>query len=193
MRDCGGWNTVYGKRIKQGLLYRGSEMNSHVNITEDGLKTLSDDLKLKSVLDIRGKTEKVEDVYKGNYMNIPGSSYNWLDNPASAKVLFDFICDTDNYPLYFHCWGGADRTGVLAFMIGCVLGMCYDDLLTDYEITSMSIYGPRSRNSDHFKSFITPFEQLSGETHNEKAANFLLGCGITQQQIDTFRNFMTEK
>ena len=53
IRDCGGWMTDSGKKVKQGLIYRGSELNSHVTVTNAGLKTMREDLKIKTVLDIR--------------------------------------------------------------------------------------------------------------------------------------------
>ena len=192
VRDFGGWKTDDEKIIKQGILYRGSELNSHVNVTTDGLKTMEDVLKIKSVLDLRGKSEVVENVYRHKYINVPVSAYGeWFGHPNSTREIFEFLCDEKNYPIYFHCWGGADRTGTLAFLLGALLGMSYEDLLDEYEITSLSIWGVRTRNSEkHFKSFMQEFNAIEGQTIKEKAENHFLSTGVSKMLIEKFRDIM---
>lgn len=192
IRDCGGRKTVTGQQIKQGLLYRGSEMNSHVNITADGINTMKNVLKITSVLDLRGDTEDVRDIYKGIYINIPVRPYSeWFLYPNTMKQIFEFLSDEQNYPVYFHCWGGADRTGTLAFLLGAILGQSYEDLIDDYEITSLSVWGIRSRNSENLcKSFLEKFNSFEGETTCEKATNYILSCGISETLIEKFKQIM---
>ena len=192
VRDCGGWKTINGKRIRQGLLYRGSEMNSHVNITDDGIKTMKEILKIKSVLDLRGSSEEVVNVYKANYLNIPVCAYSdWFNHPEKTNEIFGFLSQKENYPIYFHCWGGADRTGTLAFLVGAVLGQTYDDLIDDYEITSLSVWGVRTRNSkEHYKRFYETFSSFEGASIEEKAETYLISCGIDRSLIEKFRDFM---
>jgi DNA segregation ATPase FtsK/SpoIIIE-like protein len=69
VRDAGGWAALSGKRIKQGMIFRGSEMNSHVTVTSAGVATLKNQLGLRSVLDIRGDTEELANVYGEGYLN----------------------------------------------------------------------------------------------------------------------------
>ena len=80
VRDCGGWTGLNGKKIKQGLLYRGEEFNKQNNgragssasdyhydpskasagdpygqkISEAGIKTVVNELQIKTEVDIRG-------------------------------------------------------------------------------------------------------------------------------------------
>ena len=53
-RDMGGWDCDGGK-VKQGIVYRTARLHddSVVNITEDGIKTMLDQLKVKTEIDLR--------------------------------------------------------------------------------------------------------------------------------------------
>lgn len=66
---------------------------------------------------------------------------------TSLKAIFDCLGDENSYPIYFHCNAGADRTGTLAFLINGLLGVEYDGLVKDFEMTSFSAYsGKRYRS-----------------------------------------------
>ena len=194
VRDLGGARTLDGKRVKMGLLYRGSEMNSHMTITEKGLWSMENELKIKSVLDLRGGAEEVLDVYRHNYLHVSNSAYaGYLGHYETNKKIFDFLSDENNYPIYFHCWGGADRTGTVAYMLALILNVRYEDIIDDYESTTLSIWGIRTRNRDLYQNFITKLETFEGETLYEKAVSFMLSSGITMEQIENIRSFMLEK
>ena len=50
-------------------------------------------LQIKSALDLRRNTEIVEDVYKGNYKNIPCYAYTDIfDHPQTVRDIFKFFC-----------------------------------------------------------------------------------------------------
>ena len=85
----------------------------------------------------------------------------------------EFLSHEENYPIYFHCRGGADRTGSYAFVLGALLGMSLDDLILDYEITSLSIWGTRLRKHKLFVPFLEAFMALDGKTLSEKARTFM--------------------
>ena len=61
IRDLGGWETNSGEMILQGKIYRSGELNIHGTqdfcITEDGIRTMLDDLHIKTEIDIRGEDE----------------------------------------------------------------------------------------------------------------------------------------
>ena len=194
VRDLGGARTNDGRRVKMGLIYRGSELNSHMNVTEKGLWSMENELKIKSVLDLRGKAELLENTYNKAYIHISNSAYaTYLEEIEINKRIFDFLSDEKNYPIYFHCWGGADRTGTVAYILGLILGVRYEDLIDDYESTTLSIWGIRTRNRDLYQNFITKLETFEGETLYEKTVSFMLSSGITMEQIENIRSFMLEK
>ena len=193
VRDVGGCVTRDGRVVKQGLLYRGSELNSHVNVTEKGLETMREILRIKSEIDLRNSNEQVMDVYHGNYVNIPIPAYkNFLAKPELSREIIDFLANEDNYPIYFHCWGGADRTESFIFLFGLLLGISIDDLIDDYELTSLSVFGARSRNKEIFKNYLIILEDMEGADLYEKGYNYLLSCGIEPEKLEKVRSIFLD-
>ena len=174
VRDLGGYETATGE-VKYGLVYRGGKLNGTTSgeaITEDGKSEMRDSLKIKTEIDLRstgddgGQTENA--IGEGvNYIKIPLGQYaNILDyetwssldkseksgnfdanNKNAVKQIFELLADEKNYPMYFHCNAGADRTGTLALLINGLLGVDEQMLIKDYELTTISRYGKRLRSS----------------------------------------------
>ena len=89
---------------------------------------------------------------------IPGYTFYSDDTPSIArgyetyvgpaiKQAMELLADENNYPIYFHCSAGADRTGTFAYLVNGLLGVPYEDLVKDFEITSFSTYGNRYRSA----------------------------------------------
>lgn len=201
IRDTGAWKTEDGKRIKQGLIFRGSEMNKHHIITEEGLIDIHRDMKIKTDLDIRGEKEAmVTSSPAGDSVEfylIPVAAYSEFlseEQKPRTKQLFEILADETKYPIYYHCWGGADRTGTIAFMLGSILGVKFEDLLLDYELTSLSVWGDRSRNSDLWKSLIEQLNKYGdSEDPRKNVISFLHSCGITDEIINKIRKNLIEE
>ena len=159
-RDLGGWKTETGKKINYGKIYRGARTN---DFSKKDLTILHDFLNIKSEIDLRnshddgGQNSSILGD-KANYLKAPISQYSYIlpsfsindrsfdtNSPAEIKRIFDFLADENNYPLFFHCNAGADRTGTLAFLILGSLGVSEDDLTRDFELTSFSKGGIRLR------------------------------------------------
>ncbi len=204
VRDLGGWKGTNGF-VRQEMIYRGSEMDAHMKMREEGKSILLNDLKIQTDLDLRGLSELGSQ--PGNYYSPLGKKVNWLSVPLSSyanifnesgkkqyKKIFDALDNKKNYPLYIHCWGGADRTGTLIFMIQSVLGLSDRDLIADYEETSFAVFGVRSRDSKQFQEFLQKLNEFGQKKDSlrRRAELFLLSCGISQDQIDRFRTIMTE-
>ena len=202
IRDLGGYLTQDGKyRIKQGMIYRGCNLD---RITQRGTDKLLNVYKVKTELDLRDSSDSA---FTGvtpvshllNYINVSGVGYS---NSIREKYVESFkqellvFMDTANYPIYAHCSAGRDRCGTLMFHIGALLGMSDEQLLADYEMTylSASSYAKGdTKGHDWMYSFLQEFEMLEGQTYSEKAVNFWLKNGITQEQIDTLRSIMLEE
>lgn len=166
MRDIGGWTAKNGKKIPYGKLYRGGSLAS---ITSIGKETFLNETKLgiKTEIDLRAGDEGVSSLVdpRLNYQKLPIWNYTRIipdyyvysddniplgyDDVYSAvgiKAIFELLANPNNYPAYFHCAAGADRTGTLAYLINGLLGVSYEDLTKDFELTTFSIYGDRYRS-----------------------------------------------
>ena len=173
-RDLGGYETTTGE-VNYGLLYRGGKLNGTTSgeaITEEGKIEMLDSLKIRTEIDLRSTDDdggQTENAIGGgvNYIKIPLGQYaNILDyetwssldeseksgnfdanNKNAIKQIFELLADKNNYPIYFHCNAGADRTGTLALLINGLLGVDEQSLIKDYELTTISRYGKRLRSS----------------------------------------------
>ncbi len=196
VRDVGGWKTLDGKRIRQGLLYRGSEMDIHKEITEDGIRELRDYLGIKTDLDLRGEVVgKRFDSPLGEsvaFRLVPIGAYDeYFKETAPYPVIFGLLADRSSYPIYLHCWGGADRTGSLVCMIEALCGVSEADQDMDYELTSLSVWGKRSRQGEGWQMFTDELKTL-GETRREQARAFLRRAGVSDETMDRIVEILTE-
>lgn len=170
VRDIGGWKTEDGKTVKYAMLYRGARTNpSGGNECMAGDKELfAKKLGIKAEIDLRDQNKddgnqtmsvfgdgvkyykhayrQYACIYPGFEQTFPMKRlYNEISR-KSAKEIFKVLADENNYPMYFHCNAGADRTGTLAFLINGLLGVSYEDLTKDYELTTFSEMGARFRS-----------------------------------------------
>ena len=199
VRDLGGWPLPGGKRVRQGLVYRSSEMNRHVEIADEGVRVLLDDLGICTDLDLRGvggEALPALDPARVQWVNVPIRPYESIagdDDKRAYREVFRVFADPANYPILFHCWGGADRAGTVALLLNALLGVSREDLIRDFELTSLSIWGPRSRSSDMFIALLDALRSFSpGGDINAQAENYLLSIGITAEEIAAIRAQMIE-
>ena len=115
---------------------------------------LFDVLGIRTELDLRGGGKPAIERTGLRWVNYPVSAYCWSDDGiftpeqmANYARIFELLADAEAYPIYFHCQGGGDRTGTLAFILGAALGVPEEDLLTDYELSTLSLSGERTRFS----------------------------------------------
>lgn len=221
VRDMGGWKAEGGKKVKYGMLYRGQKLEG---VTEKGIATIKQ-LGLKTELDIRYASQKFQT--PGTGMN-----YEFIESPgqydtvmkrepevfkASYKRIFELLSDENNYPFYAHCNAGADRTGTYAFIVNGVLGVSYEDLTRDFELTSFSSSGKRWRGVGTGNTFgendlvmqedssntvawgrlykeMMAFGAKNGCTTLQHSIEYWLTSyvGVPQAQIDSFKRIMLQ-
>ena len=206
VRDCGGWHLNNGKRYKFNMLYRGAQFEPWTvlphgcGINAEGEK-LFKALKIKTELDLRADGEDFFQSSTMLYCKIPSTAYaTWQEEgifSAEAmeqiRKIFILLADKLVYPVYFHCQGGGDRTGTLAFLLGAMLGMSYEDLLTDYEFSNLSVSGERIRWSTVWQAFEKKLQTFApGESVQTQVTNYLYQCGVSDLLLDKIKNILTE-
>jgi protein-tyrosine phosphatase len=68
--------------------------------------------------------------------------------------LFRGFASDRSGPVVFHCWGGKDRTGLVAALLLESLGVAREITLDDYELTS------EFRSASHIPEVVDAFEAI---------------------------------
>lgn len=224
IRDLGGWKTEDGKTVKYGLLYRGACIdgyNGGALLTQKG-RNVFKRLGIRTEFDLRGSDVQMDSsAFGGNYFKVTMTQYDYIFTSAETKVslkkIFAMLSNPGFYPVYYHCNGGADRAGTLSFIISGVLGVSYEDLTRDFELTGFTGRGKRLRsklneetglfeasgvmqngNGNYiawgplYETMMTKYGTGSGKL-SDAIENFLITeCGVAKQQIDAVRDIMLE-
>ena len=219
VRDIGGKHTRDGKRIKQGLIYRGSELvdaeinstlNHGVTLNDENKAIFRDELHIGFEFDLR-KADAIgsqvgsslgEDV---EYERLALGSFADLWNNISAADLKRsveiFKNATPDKAVYCHCWGGADRTGTLIFILEATLGVNMLECCMDYEFTSFDNgaherYRDRAVQNYDFPKFIKAVfdcqEYAEGKPLTDICEEWMLDRGVEQADIDALRANLLE-
>ena len=226
VRDLGGYMTSSGKRVKQGLVFRGGEITTmngggHYNTIADSSKEVfRNEMNIGVELDLRGASD-ISDGYNAcafaengdiEYQQYAIKSYEQTFTQTRSMVapIFEILKNANNKHVYFHCFGGADRTGTLGFLLNGVLGVSYTDLVIDFELTSYS-----SIDNEHIRCHIPGYQhsydrwpalinQLKTDTTGgyaydadaslkDNIEEFLVkACSVPLDTINTIRNIMLE-
>ncbi len=161
---------------------------------------LIEELGIRTDLDLRGLGEDctpVLDLSRVEYINIPVESYDSIANPEYTRryrALFSLLANPLKYPIFLHCWGGADRTGTIVFLIQALLGMRNEDLFNDYELTSLSVWGERSRSFEAFQDLLQTLELFAstGSSLQFQVERYLKVIGVTDAEIARIREILKE-
>lgn len=180
IRDFGGWETLDGNRLRYGKVYRGGELNFGHVVSADDLAELRR-LGIGAELDWR-RNDECNDTEPT--MSALGNEASYLYfNHDYANMSYGYEVNQDHYrrafaftlnnlragkAVYFHCRIGADRTGMYALLLEGLCGLPYDQLSKDYELTSYSEAGTRTKSRDDFTTNLNYIKALPGNTLQEK-------------------------
>ncbi len=200
VRDIGGMSVNGGKKIKQGMVYRGSELDGAVEkkycISQKGIDEMRTTLGIKFDMDLRLSTDNVaginalgESVLHKYYGTVAYSEIFNDENKVNIRKVFSDLSDRNNYPVYIHCTYGRDRTGTICYLLEAILGASDGDMLKDYEI---SAFTDSYVDSESFENFTRQINMLEGNNTAEKVEVYLKSCGVTEQQIEAIREILLE-
>lgn len=228
VRDIGGWKTEDGKTVNYGKIYRGGRLDS---IKDAGIETVKK-LGIKTDIDIRSTESwdthgEVQRVGLNYYFIDTNAHYDYIfrgDGKPVEEVrtnypkIFEILADESNYPIYLHCNFGNDRTGTMAYILNGLLGVSYEDLTRDYELTSYAFTHDRRWRGNGDGGTFGPNDLIQQNISNSNVdgrwgmqnkafmeskyctdgklstaiENFLLDAGVKQQHIDAYKKIMLE-
>lgn len=209
MRDLGGQVNADGDKVKYELIYRGAALDEFTSHLDDNARYVFKYLGMKSEIELRGGMDHNYTPWDENNSNVhytQGAAYQEIftmnsNQISQYKAMFEKLANKDNYPFYFHCSAGADRTGTLAFLLYGLLGVSYDDIRPEYELTTFSAIGLRA--ADSYQPNLTldgtyqrMLDEYGGNSGNLQAAvqNFLTSyIGVSDTTLDSIKDILLDK
>ena len=203
-RDIGGRVLSDGGKIKQGLIYRTSGKNQNGSMTDATREEMINHLKLKNEINLAGDSTSYNlnleniPVYTGSRMDTSSTGgYSHISRNAEAvKNFFNFISDENNYPLFYHCKIGTDRTGLCTILLHGLLGVSYNEIYQDYLFSNFGKIGEQRTigdgNSHDIRKYMDDLKNYSGEKFQNKVYNILLSLGVSKDTLDKVISNLTE-
>lgn len=201
-RDLGGYSVGGGKVVRQGMIFRGANVDS---VSSEGKRVMLEELGVRTDLDLRAPGEgKAGGEFSPlgkevNYVNISAPLYGGIKEEEKQEALASEIrlfADESNYPVYFHCAIGRDRTGTLALLLLGLLGVPEDMIRRDYEMSFLSYSGSADKTpvidmvKHQFDPTVEYLKTFDGRAFKDKVASFLKSIGITDEEISAIRSIM---
>ena len=196
VRDMGGRKTVAGGRLRQGLIYRGAgnRFDNRSQIDDECQSILLNQLGIKTEINVADGTSNnmslagttVQNCFMA-YGAVPYS--NLARNSVRIRQIMNILADEANYPVFYHCRIGTDRTGITGMMINGLLGVDFDECLQDYLFSNFAPidnqrypHKTNDTNGDDIAKYIDALLELPGETFQQKVylALRMIGCPATQ-------------
>lgn len=216
-RDLGGFETPYGV-TKFGRFLRGGvvevpDENEIKKLEKHGVKTVID---LRGDFEVNDMQTGLERISGSRHMNISlyeanvanangemgnlGEIYSMIvdDNRDKIRTVLEAIADADDGCLFYHCFFGKDRTGILTLLLLTIAGADEDDIIADYEVTYSYIRRYVDEHADTLWSKDRTFHYSKAETlltlieHiKEKYGSvydYILSTGLSEEKINKIRN-----
>ncbi len=207
VRDTGGRTTTAGGKIRQGLIFRtcGNKYDYNTQIDAEGKEVMLNYLGVKTEINVADNT-----TYNFNFggsvkvvnahMDYGTTAYsNVSRNAEKIRQVFATLADENNYPAFYHCRIGTDRTGTIGICLNGLLGVPFNEILQDYGFSNFApIDGqryankPSDPNGDDAAKYIEEIKKMPGATYQEQTYNALLSIGIPAASLNKIIDIMTE-
>ena len=214
-RDTGGRTTYAGGKIKQGMIYRtsGNKFDNKTAPDSEAQSVLKNVLKVKTEINVADKADYNISVsgttVQTSYMDYGKAPYsNMARNSQRIRKVFEIFGNEANYPVYYHCRIGTDRTGVIGICLNGLLGVPFNEVIQDYAFSNFApIDGQRypnkfaaadtesasqDSNGDDPAKYIDEILAMPGKNFQEQTYYSLLSIGVPASTLDNIINIMTE-
>ena len=206
VRDMGGRTTYAGGKIRQGLIYRGAgnKFDNRSSVNDDCKNVLTKQLKIKTEINVANSTSNNLNfsgmTVKDCFMDYGATPYsNLARNAERVRQVMDILADESNYPVFYHCRIGTDRTGITGMMIGGLIGIPFNEVFQDYCFSNFApIDGqrypnkPSDPNGDDPAKYIDEILAMPGKNYQEQTYNALLSIGVPAETLSKVIDIMTE-
>lgn len=207
-RDVGGRTTTNGAVIRQGLLYRTAEPGS--NPSSEIKEEMINHLGMKTEIYVKdgGNNDGTSTLGGGiKYYNCnmdygTGAYSNLSRNAERVRRVFSLFAKKENYPIFYHCRIGTDRTGIVGVLSNGVLGMAFQDVMQDYCFSNFAkIDGQRFPNKSKYEAdtngddpakYIDEILKMPGANFQEQCWNALRTIGVPESDLTSFMDIMLE-
>ncbi|MCH5178485.1 MAG: tyrosine-protein phosphatase [Prevotellaceae bacterium] len=195
VRDIGGWQTQFGKRIKYGILYRSGHMD---NVSEAGYHEFVENMGVTAELDLRGLFRREPHLSQSRlgdsvqFVRIVADSYGLSSQRAVYAKCFNWIVERlkEGRSVNWHCGVGCDRCGTLSFLIEGVLGVSEVDLCRDYELSCFRGH-KRYRGHVGFRKMLPMIKKMGPEDDLAQCFyNYWVESGVPALNIEYLRTVM---
>lgn len=213
-RDLGGRKGLDGRAMRQGVVYRTAGYNGSskragdsffdtrfvpgaVRVTKAGQREMVEACGVRTDLDLRNEAEcagMTASPLGTNvvWAHIPIRAYGWLDNDRRAMgQILKLFADERSYPIAFHCSGGRDRAGSLAFVLEGLCGVSEDEMMADWEF-SMFETSDLGFAPARIDGLVEMLSRYPGDTLNDRIVSFVKACGVTDEDIAAIRKNLME-
>ena len=112
---------------------------------------------------------------------------------AEIKEFMEILADKNNYPIYYHCNIGTDRTGMLSYLIGGLCGMSEEDLMKDYLFSNFGNIGEAKTPHNSKNTYVEllssdgPYE---GDTLVERIESYFISIGVSEETYTAVRDIL---
>ena len=190
-RDLGGLKGTGGKRVRQGIIFRGGAIEG---ITKQGRLEFLEKYGIKTEIDLRNGTETSVLSKYVNAIPVKAPCYigdmgiNSEDYKAEFAREIKVFADPDNFPVYLHCQIGRDRTGTLACFLYLIAGVSEEDILKEYEVSYFSTSGTRDRaeadaTTSNLKAMLNYLRDYGKGNIYKNTESFLKDIGVTKEEL----------
>ena len=210
-RDLGGWRGQDGRTVRQGMVYRSGCLNerwrwyrigaSSEFLSDETRRFLVDELGIRTEIDLR-KTVNCRGMGGSplgpsvKFVNISSKAYGDMassEGRNAFREVFRVFLQAENYPIVFHCVGGNDRTGAVAFILNGLLGVSEADLRKEWELSRVWNGREDFTYEKRLVRLVSVFDAYEGKTLNERIQGYIMSLGFSAEDIELFRKLMLQE